>query len=87
MIRTAIQLAFEVRFEPGDKIPVVLGEKVVGMVESIEPIFVLDGVIHYAITFLLEDEALRIAQAHYVFDGTPPLKVFFPRPLDQTNIQ
>jgi hypothetical protein len=76
----------EVSWEHGDKIPVTMNDRVVGMVTNVEPQYVLDGVLHSKITFLIEENAWRAASFGAALDTIPPFRVFFPRPLDEINI-
>lgn len=75
----------EVNWDPEDEIPVVMGERVVGMVTNVEAKFVLDDVTHYEITMLVEKEAFKSAAMGVAFDPNPPLRMFFPRPVSEIN--
>jgi hypothetical protein len=85
LVEIKVTFTMEVNWDPDDKIPVVMGDRVVGMVTNVEAMYVLDNVTHYEITVLVENAAVKAAAMGAALDPIPPLRMFFPRPVNEIN--
>lgn len=77
---------FEVRWEPEDRIPVMLGETVVGIVKRVQTGRSRIGETLYVITVDIADDVWKSVNYEQALNGGPsPLHIFFPRPLNELN--
>lgn len=69
----------EINFHPGDEIPVVWGNQIVGRVTKVRAAYILDNQEHTEITAEVLDEVMINAMQEYVQTQRPVLSIFFPR--------
>jgi hypothetical protein len=81
-----VVLAWEIRWEPEDRVPVTLGDTVVGVVKRVRNGYSRIGEPLVEITVDIADNVWRSVNYEQALNGgPPPLHIHFPRSVNDLN--
>jgi hypothetical protein len=79
VIQLQVTVGMSINHHPGDQIPVLFKDEVIGRVLEVRAVYVLDGIEYTQVTVEVEDHVVGKATAVYGETLQPPFGIFFPR--------
>jgi len=79
MIELQVTVGMQINHHPGDQIPVLFRNEVIGRVLEVRAVYILDGIEYTQVTVEVEESIMNEAISQHTQTMQPVFGIFFPR--------